>query len=129
MRFRACTRTLPNEDFFWLIKKIGEDECLPLLEMASEVQWQYILDLELWRKDCLDMESTATWIKRLETADCQRFVRWMFSEGESFAFLHFSKQIEVFVLERKDEVRDFPEGFFSLDGVFYIRVIDPAYRE
>ena len=40
-------RSMAKVDLFWLIKKIGEDDCLPLLQLASNDQWQYILDMEL----------------------------------------------------------------------------------
>jgi len=40
---------LPSEDFFWLIKRVGEDS-MQLLKLASLRQWQYLLDLELWEK-------------------------------------------------------------------------------
>lgn len=121
-------RRLAFEDFFWLVKKVGEDDCLPLLELASEEQWQYLLDLELWKRDRLDVSQTSLWMSRLQQADCRRLVRWLFSEGETLAHYHFFKTIEVLVIKDEDEVYDLPEGFFTLDGVFHIRVIDPQYR-
>jgi len=39
-------RHIPQEDFFWLVKKVGDDDCSPLLKMASDDQRQYLLDLE-----------------------------------------------------------------------------------
>ncbi|MFH1488046.1 MAG: DUF6178 family protein, partial [Pseudomonadota bacterium] len=36
-------KSLPSEDFYWLVKRVGEYDCLPLLELASEEQWQYLL--------------------------------------------------------------------------------------
>jgi len=55
---------LTSEDFFWLIKKVDDDDCLTLLELASNDQWEYLLDLEIWRKDQLDMENTSIWMKQ-----------------------------------------------------------------
>jgi hypothetical protein len=50
---RQFIQELPSDDFFWLIKKVGDNDCLPLLELASEDQWQHVLDLEIWQKDRL----------------------------------------------------------------------------
>ena len=126
---RELVESLPSEDFFWLIKKVGVDDCLPVLELASEEQWQYVLDLEIWKRDRLDLEETSAWIGRLQEADPGRLVKWLFSEGQALVFYHMFKSIEVIILEPEDEAFDIPEGFFSLDGIFYIRARDSKYRE
>jgi hypothetical protein len=126
---RKFVQALPSEDFFWLVKKVGEDDCLPILELASVEQWQYILDLEIWEKDRLDVVYTSLWMKRLQQADCIRLVKWLFGAGESIAFYYFYKSIEVIQVNSEDEAYDIPEGFFSLDSVFFIRVLDSQYRE
>jgi hypothetical protein len=126
---RKLVQSLASGDFFWLVKKIGEEDCLALLELASEAQWQYLLDLELWRKDRLDMARTSTWVKRLQQTDSKRLVNWLLGEGEALASQHFFKSMEVIVVDKDDEVYDLPEGFFSLDGVFHIRVADSEHRE
>jgi len=122
-------QSLSSGDFFWLLKKVGEEDCLTLLELASEAQWQYLLDLEIWRKDRLDKARTSAWIKRLQQADPRRLVRWFFGQGEALASTHVFKSMEVIVVDKDDEAYDLPEGFFSLDGVFHIRVTDSEHRE
>lgn len=125
---QEIVQDLPYEDFFWLVKKVGEDDCLPLLELGSVDQWQYLLDLEIWEKDRLDVTHISRWIKQLQQADSKRLVRWLFSEGELLTYYHFFKSIEV-IIKAEDEVLDLADGFFSLDGVFYIRVTDSEHRE
>ncbi|MBW2003632.1 MAG: hypothetical protein JRI72_03315 [Deltaproteobacteria bacterium] len=126
---RELIRKLPSEDFFWLVKKIGEDDCFPLLELASVDQWQYLLDLEIWQKDRLDISHISHWMNLLQQADCKRLVKWLLSEGRSIAYYYFLRTVEVVALETKDEVCDIPDGFMSLGGIFYIKVIDQAHRE
>ena len=122
-------QSLSSGDFFWLLKKVGEEDCLTLLEWASEAQWQYLLDLVIWTKDGLDKARASTWIKRLQEADSKRLVRWFFGQGEALASYHLFKSMEVIVVDKDDEAYELPEGFFSLDGVFHIRVTDPEQRE
>lgn len=122
-------RRLAEEDLYWLVKKLGEDDCLPILELASEKQWQYIMDLETWKKDRIDLASTSEWITRLYQADCPRLVKWFFSSGQPIAFYSLSKNLEVLIMDSEDDLHNMPEGFFTLDGVCYIRVMEPQYHD
>lgn len=137
----ALKRVLDNEnpkelvqgmspaDFFWLVKKVGGEDCLPLLELASQDQWQYLLDLELWRKDRIELEQTTLWMRRLQEADHSQLAEWLMGEGESFCQYLFSQSIEVVVSSSKDDTYDLPEGFFTLDGMLHVRVADPEQRD
>lgn len=120
-------RGLSSEDFFWLIKKVGEEDCLPLLQLAAAEQWQYLLDLEIWRKDRLDFQQAASWLGRLEEADPQRLVKWLTTEEERLSSFFLFKNIQVIIREQ-DEAFDLPPGFFSVDGVFYVRPLNPKNR-
>ena len=44
-------------DLFWLVKKVGEDDSFSLLRMASDDQWHYIMDMELWERDHFDIDA------------------------------------------------------------------------
>ena len=125
---RKTVRDMSSEDFHWLVKKIGEDDCLPLLKLASVDQWQYLLDLEIWSKDRLNETSISLWLKRFFQADFKRLVRWLFADGQSLAYYYFFRSIEV-AINSEDDFYDLPEEFFSLDGIFHIRVIDPEYGQ
>lgn len=125
---RQLIQQVTPEDFFWLVKKIGEDDCLALLELASEEQWQYLLDLETWQKDRVNMVQSSRWLEKLGQAAPGRLVKWLFTDGQAFAYYYFFKSIEV-VIREEDKVNDLGSGFFTLDGVFYIRVLDKDHRE
>jgi len=114
---------LPGEDFFWLVKKIGDNDCLPLLELASEEQWEYVLDLELWSKDRMYMEQAYRWLDRLHLADHERLARWLFNEGQTLAYYFFSKSIQV-EIKKEDEIYDLDQGFFTFDGLYFVKAID-----
>jgi hypothetical protein len=116
------------EDFFWLVKKVGVDDCLPVLEMATVDQWTYLLDLEIWQKDRMDVENTSLWLRRLQQAQPGGLSRWLFGQGQSLIYYYLYRNIEL-IIKDKEEDLDLSAGFFSLDGVFYIRVIDPRYRD
>jgi hypothetical protein len=115
-------------DFFWLVKKIGADDSLPLLSLATDDQWQHLLDMEIWDRDHLDEEKAMAWLKRLYEADRQRTVRWLLSEGYVFAGFCLKKYIDVLVREEDEDTPEIPEDYFTHDGVIYIGVSNEALR-
>ncbi len=125
---RELIHGLPQEDFFWLVKRVGDNDCLTLLEMASQDQWQYLLDMELWRKDRLNQDQAFQWLERLKQAEPDKLARWLFGEGQAFAYFYFFKSIQV-VIKEEEEVFKPDEDFIAFDGVFYFRVLDKRHRE
>jgi hypothetical protein len=124
---RTLVQGLAHGDFYWLIKRVGDDDCLPILEQGSVEQWQYLLDMELWNRDRLDLYQAAAWLSRLEKADPRRLVKWLFSKGQSTAYFFFYRSVQV-EIEQGEDPSDFPDGFFTLDGTYYIRVLNPEHR-
>ena len=121
-------QSLPEEDFFWLVKKIGEDDCIPVLRLASETQWQYLLDLELWDFDRLDLQQSFNWLRMLETADPHRLVNWLLWKEQSLLYLFLFNNISVEIGDEDDFIEP-EEGVITLDGVFYIKVFEEERRE
>ena len=127
-RPQKVIRGLSVQDFFWLVKKVGDNDCLPLLEMASNDQWQYLLDLELWKRDRLNLDQAFSWLARLEMSDPRRLVHWLFSQGQALIYFFLSKNIDVEIRE-EGEAFDLKEGLFSIDGTFYVKVANKEQRE
>ena len=120
-------KALPSEDFFWLVKKMGEDS-MQLLKLASLRQWQYLLDLELWEKDRLDMTHSFLWLQRLQRSDPERLAKWLFTDGQTLAYLYLFRNVHV-ELRDEDEAYDLEKGFITLDGLFYIKVLKEEQTE
>lgn len=125
---RGLVQGLSPQDFYWLVKKVGEDDCLPILELGNSRQWHHVMDLEIWKRDRIDLPQASQWMQRLQLADTNELAKWLYTEGQHFAYYYFFKLLEVRIIGHDDPV-DLPEGFFTLDGVFYIRVKDPELRE
>ena len=116
-------------DLLWLIKKVGADDSLPILKLASQEQWQYIIDMELWRKDHIDIDETFTWLERLHSTDPDRMAEWLYSDnGNILAHFYFMHSIKVII---KSEDSDFvvPEDAFTLDGQYFIKILDKEHEE
>lgn len=120
-------KSLPHADFLWLLKKIGDDDCLYLLELASANQWQYLLDLEIWRKDRLDLDQIFHWLVQLQQAAAGRLAGWLFQNGRDILLYCLINNVDV-LIKQEDEEFEVSEQFFTFDGVFYVRVRNEVYR-
>jgi len=130
---RKVVEALPAGDFFWIVKKIGGDDCLPVLELATPDQWQYLLDLEIWDRDEINPAEALAWLRRLFEANRPRTVEWLLDEGSALLYHVFQTSLEVLVREEDDKEFEIPEGFFTHDGVLYLQARDaeaePFLRE
>ncbi len=120
----ALVHSFPEEDLHFLIHDIGFDEATPLIRLASNRQWEYMLDMETWHGDQLDYPSVTTWLRLLLDSDPQRLVRWCFAERLEFLELYLFRNIELRVREDDQAPSDFGDGFFSDDDTFYVRIVD-----
>lgn len=120
-------RAFSHVDLYWLVKKVGEDDAWPLLKLASPEQWQFLLDMETWDRDRLDIDQATSWLGRLYQADPDRVLKWLYGEGELFTCWYFSNKIEVRIKEKDEPIED--PSFLSLDEIFYYRVPDAEASE
>ena len=125
----TLVQSLAEEDLYWLAQEIGLEDALPILSLASNDQWQFLLDLELWSKDHLEMDSVNRWIGLLLKADPERFLIWGLREHIELIELHLCKHIDVRMREEDESESDFDESYFSLDGLFYIRIKQEKYNQ
>lgn len=120
----ALVHSFPEEDLHFLIHDIGPVDALPLIALASNRQWDYLLDVETWNKDRLDYPQATAWLQLLFQADADRLVEWCFDERLEFLELYLFRNIEVHLREPDQAPSDFGDGFFTDDDTFYVRLID-----
>ncbi len=120
----ALVHSIPEEDFYFLIHDIGHNDSLPLLSLASNKQWEYTVDLQVWKKDRFEIESITKWLDLLLKADPARLIKWLISEKTEFLEFYLLNNIEVRIREHDQDPSDFGEGFFTVDDTYYIRVIE-----
>ena len=120
----ALVHSFPEQDFYFLIHDIGPEDAGPLLSLASNRQWEHLVDLETWQKDQIDSQAVSRWLDLLLEADPARFVNWFLNEKLEFVEFFLYQNIEVRVREHDQDPTEFGQGFFSLDDTYYIRFID-----
>ena len=123
----ALVHSISEEDFYFLVHDIGHNDSGELLSLASNKQWEYMVDLQVWEKDRLDILSMTKWLGLLIKADPARLVKWLISEKTEFLKFYLFKNIEVRIREHDQDPSDFGKDFFTIDNIYYIRLIeDPA---
>ncbi len=123
----AVVHSFPEQDLYFLIHDIGLKDSMPLLSLASSRQWEYMLDVEAWEKDRIDIKSAVKWLDLLFRADSNRFIKWFLDKKTEFIEFCLYKNLEVKIREHDQDPSDFGDDFFTHDGTFYIRIIDNAF--
>jgi hypothetical protein len=119
----ALVHSFPESDFYFLVHDIGPEDALPMLALASDKQWDHVLDLESWARDHIEVNGLTRWLNLLLEADPGRFVRWFMKERLNFIEFYLFHNIEVRVREHDQDPSEFGEGFFTLDQVNYVRFL------
>ena len=126
----ALVHSFPEQDFYLLVNEIGPEDCLPLLSLATNKQWEHIIDLETWQKDRLDLKMVTRWLSLLLEADPRRFIGWFLEEQLEFVELYLFRNLEVRIREHDQDPSEFGDEFFTLDNTYYFKFIDlPAETE
>ncbi len=118
----TLVQSMAEEDLYFLVHRIGPEDAQPVLALASNQQWEYVMDLESWNRDRLDPHSMTQWLHRLLKADNDRFTHWITSEKkEDFAF-YLYRNIEVHIREYDQDPGEIGEDFFTEDQTYYVRL-------
>lgn len=120
----ALVHSFPEEDLYFMINEASIEDKLLLLSLASDKQWEFILDIEGWEKDRLELASFTRWFDLFLRADPDRLVGGFFNENIELLEFYLFKNIELIIREHDQDPSDFGDDFFTLDDVYYIRVID-----
>ena len=124
----ALVHSFSEEDFYFLIHDIGLEDAYPLLALASDRQWEYIVDLETWQKDRIELISITRWLDLLFRINPNRFVRWALDNKTELLEFYLHKNIEVRIRENDQDPSDFGDDFFTYDDTFYIRFLDDPFN-
>ncbi len=118
----GLVQSFSEQDLYFLSHEIGIADSLPVLALATSEQWGYMLDVEVWEKDIMDVDAVTRWLRALLIADGRRLVRWLLMERLEFLELYLFKNIDVIVREENQDPSEFSDDFFTVDDYFYIRI-------
>lgn len=118
----TLVQSMAEEDLYLLVHTIGPDDAHPVLALASNEQWEYLLDMESWDRDRVDPHALTLWIQRLLKADPDRLTHQIaFDKQEAFAYYLF-QNIQIHMREDEQDPGEISDDFFSEDQTYYIRL-------
>jgi hypothetical protein len=120
----ALVHSFVEQDFYFLVHEIGPEDCTPLLAMASQNQWEYILDMEIWNQDRIATGDMTRWLYLLFNADSKRLIQWFLSEKTEIIEFYLHKFLNIIIRIHDQDPSDFGDDFFTLDDTFYVRIVD-----
>jgi len=119
----TLVQSMAEEDLYLLVHAIGPDDALPVLGLASNIQWEYFLDMEIWARDRLHPLAATEWLGRLLQADPDRFTHWIAGEQRDIFEYYLFRNIELRVREYEEDPAEFGDGFSTEDDVHYVRML------
>ncbi len=125
----ALVQSLAEQDFHLMVNDIGLDDALPLLALATNGQWEHILDVEGWSGDQPVLHEIDRWLDHLFHADPVRLINWLATNKVKFFELYLYRTIEVFLRNHDEDPSTLPPGCVSLDDTHYYRIKTPADPE
>jgi len=120
---RELVQAMAEEELYLTFKEAGDHDGLPLLELASPEQRQYVIDLDFWQKDEFNRERALDWIVLLQEAGPAALKSWLRENDPELVCLILKKWIRVHTWDRQQDSEEPP--FFSLDQVYYLEFPEP----
>jgi hypothetical protein len=118
----ALVHSFPEEDLFFLVHHIGPEDALEVLALASDRQWEYVLDIESWAKDRINLNAITHWLNLLLQADATRFTRWAMTEKPELIEYYMFKTCEVQIREHDQDPSDIGDDYITFDDIFYVKI-------
>lgn len=115
-------QSMAEEDFYFLVHHIGPDDALPVMAVASNQQWEYLLDMEVWEMDHIHSHHMTQWLSRLRKADPDRFTHWIANEKQEEMTLYLFRNIELHIREYDQDPGEIDKDFFTEDQTYYLRM-------
>ncbi len=120
---------LPELEVFLTVKEAGESDCLDLISLTTPEQFQYMLDLDFWKKDEIDSEKVLQWMEILLEAGEKKVTQFIESTDLEFIALLLKKFLHVTTLhgEQLEGMDRIP--LFTLDQFYFVDFRGKKTRE
>lgn len=116
----SLVQSLPEQEVFLTVKEVGEKDCLELIALTTPEQFQYLLDLEFWKRDQIDPEKVLHWIEILLESGEKKVVQFIRTTDPEFIALLLKKFLRVTTMDGEaiEMVDRLP--LFTLDQFYFV---------
>lgn len=128
---RRLTAAMQPQEFFWLLKEIGETDALGLLQVASPEQCLFILDMELWDGYTFSEEKACRWLSYFLEGGEPRIHELLNHLDFEFLQLFLGRELVVVggVGDLSEDEERFGDYDLTLDGVFMLSFKNPQHSQ
>lgn len=128
-RAAELVRALPPQDLYLTLAESDPQSALAVLPLATRAQVDFVLDLDAWSGDVIDVERTGRWLDLLHQADPALLLRFLRETDEEFVVLALSKLLFVTKADESTSMDRWPpedRQVATLDGIYFIEPQDDA---
>lgn len=128
---RRLAASLEPQEFFWLVKEIGETDAVELLQLASAEQSVFVFDMELWDGWNFSEEKACHWLAYFIEGGDARVHDLIKQLDFEFLQLLLSRELTVGggIGDQGDDEERFADYDHSFDGVFMLKFKNPKHSQ
>jgi len=128
---RRLVAAMQPQEFFWLMKEIGETDALGLLQIASPDQCLFILDTELWEGYTFSEEKACRWLSYFMEGGEPRVHELLKHLDFEFLLMFLTQELIVQggIGDLSEDEERFGDYDLTLDGVFMISFKNPKQSQ
>lgn len=124
----ALVQAMPEEEAWLTIKKTGDNDALPILALTSKDQLQYIIDIELWKRDNFKEDESLHWLNLIKECGSKKVMQWVHETDPETVILVFKKFVTVQKKENQEDnplEREWPGELppSTVDGVYFFQAL------
>ncbi len=120
---------LPELEVFLTVKEAGESDAAELIALTTPDQFQYLLDLNLWKKDVLDTEKVLRWMEILLQCGTEKVSQFIRHAETGLIALILRRFLRVMVFEGEPVETAKRFSLFTLDQFFFVQFATEEARK
>src|SRR5512143_4105447 len=120
---------IPELEVFLTVKEAGERDCLDLISLTTSEQFQFLLDLDLWKRDQLDPEKVLHWMEVLLESGEKKVTQFIQTADIEFIALLLKKFIHATTIDGEHIEEMDRIAPFTLDQYHFVHFRGKRTRE
>ena len=125
---KELVQRLPEIELFLMVKRSEERDAFELVSLTTPEQFQFLLDLDFWDKDQLDLGKATQWMGVLLECGEEKVQEFIQSTDPEFIALLLKKFLHVIKLEGEPAEVSALALLFTLDRQYYVAFKKPEAR-
>lgn len=128
---KKLAAAMEPQEFFWVMKEIGEEDALELLQVASAQQCIFILDMELWDGWTFSEEKTCQWLTYFMEGGESRIHELLKHIDYEILQLFLGRELVVGggIGDHSNDEERLADYDHTFDGVFMITFKNPKHSQ